>query len=98
MRKYRTKKEWSALIREQEKSGKSVAAFCRERKIHPNLFYRKRKENNSGRFVKLPLPISIPDGLKIKVKDVTIEPGSHINSNTLKNVLQVVMEVVHARV
>jgi hypothetical protein len=98
MKKYRTKEEWSALILEQEKSGKSVAAFCREKNIHPNLFYRKRKENNSGRFVKLSLPVPNPGNLKIKVKDVTIELGSHINSDTLKDILQVVMEVVHARV
>jgi hypothetical protein len=98
MRKYRTKEEWTALIQEQEKSGKKVAAFCHERNIHPNLFYKKRKENNSGRFVRLPLPVSVAGSLKIKIKDVIIEPGSHISADDLKGILQVVMEVVDARV
>ena len=54
MRKFRTREEWQALIEEQNKSGKSAAQFCREKNIHPNLFYKRRSETGSGSFVKLP--------------------------------------------
>ena len=98
MKKYRTKEEWSSLIRDQEKSGKPVAAFCQEMNIHPNLFYKKRKENNSGKFVRLPLPALVTDGLKIRIQEVIIEPGSHTSVDELKSIIQVVIEVVHAHV
>ena len=99
MKKYRTKAEWSTLIREQEKSGKTAVAFCRERNIHPNLFYKKRRENKAGRFVKLPESKSIVhSSLKIRIQDVIIEPGPHARVAELKSILQAVIEVVHAHV
>jgi transposase-like protein len=35
--------DWNELIREQEASGQGVHAFCQERGIKPNSFYRWRK-------------------------------------------------------
>jgi hypothetical protein len=97
MRKHRTKEEWLALIMEQKESGVSAVEFCRKKNIHPNLFYKKRKENNPGKFVKIPLPASVSSGIKIKIQDVIIEPGSHTGVDELKGILHAVMEVLHDR-
>lgn len=35
--------DWNELIGEQEASGQDVPAFCQERGIQPNSFYRWRK-------------------------------------------------------
>ena len=37
------RKDWSRLIAEQQASGQRVHAFCHERGIKPNSFYRWRK-------------------------------------------------------
>jgi hypothetical protein len=48
--------DWSRLIAEQEASGQSLRAFCDERGIKQNSFYRWRKrvrDNQSVRFALL---------------------------------------------
>jgi transposase-like protein len=48
--------DWSRLIAEQEAIGQSVSAFCQERGIKKNSFYRWRKrlqENQPVRFALL---------------------------------------------
>ena len=53
-RKARTK--WRRLISEQMRSGKSVAAFCRERKLRASHFYwwkKRLRENTAARFVEV---------------------------------------------
>ena len=37
------RKQWTKLIAEQEASGQKVGAFCQERSIKENCFYRWRK-------------------------------------------------------
>jgi transposase-like protein len=48
--------DWKELIGEQEASGQGVRAFCQERGIKPNSFYRWRKrlqQNQPVRFALL---------------------------------------------
>jgi transposase-like protein len=48
--------DWNELIGEQEASGQGVHAFCQERGIKPNSFYRWRKrlqQNQPVRFALL---------------------------------------------
>ncbi|MEJ2663646.1 MAG: hypothetical protein P8107_06330 [Spirochaetia bacterium] len=57
MRTRRSKEEWEQIIHEQKESGKSIAAYCKKKGIHPNLFYRKVKAGNkTSGFVKIPVP------------------------------------------
>lgn len=57
----KTKSEWLALFDEQDKSGLSVATFCRERNLSEPYFYLKRKklkgcESSLSTFVKVQAP------------------------------------------
>ena len=77
MRKFRTEAEWKKLFEEQKRSGRPVGEFCREQGIHPNHWYRKRKENeNPARFIKLG-DYTGPQGpeIRIEVRGVLIHTG-----------------------
>ena len=52
----RTWTKWRRLIREQERSGRSVAEFCRERELHASYFFAWRKrlrESATARFLEV---------------------------------------------
>jgi transposase-like protein len=52
----RTWTQWRRLIREHERSGQSVAEFCRERELHASYFFAFRKrlrESATARFVEV---------------------------------------------
>ena len=52
----RTWTKWRRLIREQERSGQSVAEFCRERELHASYFFAWRKrlrESATARFLEV---------------------------------------------
>jgi transposase-like protein len=51
----RQHRDWSALISEQEASGQSLRAFCDERGIKPNSFYRWRKRLRDNKPVQFAL-------------------------------------------
>ena len=38
------KKQWLAFINEQQQSGLSIAAFCRDKNINPKYFYYHRSQ------------------------------------------------------
>ena len=44
--------KWQGWIREQAESGKSVAGFCRERKVNRQAFFRWRKRLKAARVSK----------------------------------------------
>jgi putative transposase len=50
-----TRSDWSQLIAEQEASGQSLRAFCEERGIKPNRFYRWRKRLRQSQPVRFAL-------------------------------------------
>jgi putative transposase len=45
-RSYRRPEQWQEHLKQQQKSGKSVAAYCREHKLTPSNFYLQRKRAN----------------------------------------------------
>lgn len=47
--------DWNELICEQEVSGQGVRAFCQERGIKPNSFYRWRKRLQQNQLVRFAL-------------------------------------------
>jgi transposase-like protein len=52
----RTWTKWRRLIREQERSGQSVAEFCREHELHASCFFAWRKrlrESTTARFLEV---------------------------------------------
>jgi hypothetical protein len=59
--------DWEALIREHEKSGKSVQEFCKEKQIHSNTFYVNRKKLRD-----------VVDFVEIAVSETTDTPSSII--------------------
>ena len=42
-------KYWESVFEEQANSGKSIAAFCEEREIHPTKFYWWRRRLNNDK-------------------------------------------------
>jgi hypothetical protein len=66
--------KWRRLISEQMRSGKSVAAFCRERKLCAPHFYwwkKRLRENTTARFVEVQVaeaPSNVPGDSRIEVR------------------------------
>jgi len=66
--------KWRRLISEQMRSGKSVAAFCRERKLRASHFYWRKKrlrENTAARFVDVQVaesPANAPGDSRIELR------------------------------
>ena len=66
--------KWRRLISEQMRSGKSVAAFCREQKLRASHFYwwkKRLRENTTARFVEVQVaesPANIPGDSRIEVR------------------------------
>lgn len=44
----RRKHDWAALFAEYKTSGKTAAAFCAEKQIHQNLWYKHKPKMNGG--------------------------------------------------
>jgi hypothetical protein len=66
--------KWRRLISEQMRSGKSVTAFCRERKLCAPHFYwwkKRLRENTTARFVEVQVaesPANVPGDSRIEVR------------------------------
>ena len=66
--------KWRRLISEQIRSGKSVAAFCREQKLRASHFYwwkKRLRENTAARFVEVQVaepPANLPGDSRIEVR------------------------------
>jgi len=66
--------KWRRLISEQMRSGKSVAAFCRERKLCPSHYYwwkKRLRENTAARFVEVQVaesPANVVGDSRIEVR------------------------------
>jgi hypothetical protein len=66
--------KWRRLISEQMRSRKSVAAFCRERKLHASHFYwwkKRLREDTTARFVEVQVaesPASVVGDSRIEVR------------------------------
>ena len=73
-RRKNTWTKWRRLISEQQRSGKSVAAFCRERKLRASHFYwwkKRLRENTAARFVEVQVadsPAKAPGDSRIEVR------------------------------
>jgi hypothetical protein len=66
--------KWRRLISEQKRSGKSVAAFCRERNLHASHFYwwkKRLREDTTARFVEVQVaesPANVVGDSRIEVR------------------------------
>jgi hypothetical protein len=66
--------KWRRLISEQMRSGKRVAAFCRERKLRASHFFwwkKRLRENTAARFVEVQVaesPASVVGDSRIEVR------------------------------
>ncbi len=66
--------KWRRLISEQMRSRKSVAAFCRERKLRASHFYwwkKRLRENTATRFVEVQVaesPANVAGDSRIEVR------------------------------
>jgi hypothetical protein len=66
--------KWRRLISKQMRSGKSVAAFCREQKLRASHFYwwkKRLRENTMARFVEVQVAESaanVPGDSRIEVR------------------------------
>lgn len=105
MKKYRTESEWLSLIQDQERSGQSISKFSRDKSIHPNLFYKKRKEfsSTSGKSSFVELKTSsvqckpkIDTALKITIGKIEIVPGSERDREFIGALIKTAWEVSRA--
>ena len=87
----RVRLNWSEIIAEQEASGKSIKAFCMKKRIHPNTFYKKRKEIRNNNFVEITIREEKggegPVILKYREYSVVLLPG--FSKQTLRDLLSV---------
>src|SRR5713101_7321372 len=66
--------KWRRLISEQMRSGESVAAFCRERKLRASHFYwwkKRLRDNTATRFVEVQVaesPANVAGDSRIEVR------------------------------
>jgi hypothetical protein len=66
--------KWRRLISEQKRSGKSVAAFCRERNLHASHFYwwkKRLRVDTTARFVEVQVaesPANLSGDSRIEVR------------------------------
>jgi len=97
MKKIRSNEEWAGLVKDQRLSGKSVTAFCREKAIHPNLFYRKKRTPPDSRtFVKVATTTETRGAVEIKSGDLVIRLEMPFADAELVRVLRCIREAENA--
>lgn len=104
MRIKRTAEEWRELIQEQMNCGLSATDFCKTKSIHPNLFYRKRKqfdschEEHNEDFVELVIPgvTETNKAIKIIVGNISIFPGNSESQEYLTMLFSAALEAHNA--
>jgi hypothetical protein len=99
MRKFRTAEEWSIIIKEQSDSGLSVVDFCKDKGIHPNIFYAKRsalKKTNGFVEIRMKSQRNEVKKIIIKIKDVTLELEENIIKTELIDIIRSAREAVNA--
>jgi len=106
MKKYRTTEEWRKLISKQKSSGLSAASFSKVEGIHPNFFYKKRRElcttEAQQTFVELKTTIHkqmdlAEDGIRIKIGRIEILPGNHLDNQQLLLFMKTALEATDAK-
>lgn len=87
--------DWNELVGEQEASGQGVQAFCQERGIKPNSFYRWRKrlqQNQPVRFALLEpeeeIAVRAPDLKVILASGDRLRVANGVDAATLRLVLE----------
>jgi putative transposase len=88
------RRDWSALVQEQQVSGLSVLAFCRQERLSSKSFYRHRQRCRQGAvaapagFVELrPVPAAPPaSGVAVVVGDWRVEVAAVFDPQTLRRV------------
>jgi len=105
MKKYRTTEEWRKLISKQKASGLSAVSFSKAEGIHPNFFYKKRRElcttEAQQAFVELKTSIpkqinQIKNGTKIKIGRIEILPGNLSDHQQLLALMKIALEATDA--
>lgn len=105
MKKYRSTKEWKELISKQEASGLSASSFSKAEGIHPNFFYKKRRELYTTElqqpFVELKTTFHkqnnpIEKETRIKIGRIEIIPGDNSDHQQLLSLMQTALEVTNA--
>ncbi len=107
MRKHRTDDEWRELINQQKTSGLSAACFSKEEGIHPNFFYKKRRElrtaDDQHTFVELNTTIHkqlepVEYEPKIKIGRIEIQPGNISDRQQLLTLMKAALEATDAQI
>jgi len=106
MKKYRTTEEWRKLISKQKASGLSAVSFSKAEGIHPNFFYKKRRElcatEVQQTFVELKTTIhtqmnQVDNKTRIKIGRIEILPGDHSDHQHLLTLMQTALEATDAQ-
>jgi transposase-like protein len=84
--------QWNERIKQWEASGKSIAAWCRERAVNENQFYYWRSrlaQPTKPTFVELQESDSTNTGIRVELKDTRICLSRSFDSDTLRRLLAV---------
>jgi hypothetical protein len=106
MKRYRTNDEWKELISRQETSDLNIAAFSKKEGIHPNLFYKKRRDfgvpdrpDHSFTEIKSAgKPWAINKETLIKIGSIEIYPANRLDPRELLVLMQTSMEATSANI
>lgn len=84
---------WSKLLAEQEASGQSIAAFCQQRGIADNSFYRWRQRLQKSEPARFALLKTVGSGAALELylaNGERLRIGSGVDAATLRVVLEAV--------
>ena len=90
----RKKRDWAAIIQEQEERGVSIKDYCKAEGIHPTSFYKNRKVFPPQPLVEIPVPAAIQTNpIVIRTGHYALTVQSGFDRDSLKLVLQVIGEI-----
>lgn len=87
----RNKSEWQTLIKEQQKSGQTATAFCKERGVNPKYFSLKKKQletlDGSSNFIRVVSPTKVA-GIVLSVGASTIHLPADCSTQWLADLVR----------
>lgn len=90
----RSNRDWSEILEDQARSGKSVQKYCKEVGVHPTTFYRKRRLHASAPMVEiLPEPTQESHALVVRVGKYSVAVRRGFDAVALRSILQVLGEL-----
>ena len=92
----RKKRDWAAIIEDQEKQGIPIRDYCEAEGIHPTSFYKNRKIHKQRSMVEIPAPARLSEGINpivLRTGRYSLAIQTGFERDSVKSVLQVIGEL-----